>query len=163
MQKPETTESSEFASGDREIEMQTEPNVAGLRGKKVLVIDDEPDVVTYFTTILEDNGMLTCQAANGAEGMDVARAERPDLITLDIAMPEQAGLNTLRKLQEDRALARIPVVVITGVSQELKSFLRKTRPIRPPTGYLSKPITEIDLITALKEILVDRAGAPRRA
>jgi CheY-like chemotaxis protein len=154
MQKPETTESNEIAPQRRELEMQTNRNSEGLAGKKILVIDDEPDVVTYFTTILEDHGMTTCRAANGAEGMAAARTAKPDLITLDIAMPEQAGVKTLRQLQEDPALAHIPVVIITGVSQELKIFLRKTRQVRPPSGYLSKPITEHDLIDTLTEILV---------
>lgn len=136
--------------------MQTELDDKGLAGKKVLVIDDEPDVVTYFSTILQDHGMTTCAAANGAAGLDMARAENPDLITLDIAMPEQAGMKTLRQLQEDPALSRIPVVIITGVSQELKIFLRKTRQVQQPAGYLSKPISERDLVTTLLEILVGR-------
>ncbi len=124
-----------------------------LAGKKILVIDDEPDVTTYFITILEDHGMETLSAANGVEGLEIARAEQPDLVTLDVAMPERTGVKTLKLLQEDPRTARIPVVIITGVSQELKRFLGKTHQVRPPDGYLSKPITEEGLISTLREIL----------
>ena len=59
--------------------------------KKVLVIDDEPNVVTYIETLLQDNGYDTVSAPDGEVGLEMAKKERPDLITLDITMPKKSG------------------------------------------------------------------------
>ena len=84
--------------------------------KKVLVLDDEPNVVAYLETLLQDNGYDTVSAGDGREGMEKARSEKPDLITLDISMPEESGVRFFRELKEDPDLAGIPVVIVTGVT-----------------------------------------------
>jgi CheY-like chemotaxis protein len=124
-----------------------------LTGKKVLVIDDEPDIVTYLTTLLQDNGMQTTSAVDGVEGMARARDERPDLITLDMSMPEQSGVKTLRQLQADEQLCDIPVVIITGVSTDFERFIKTRRQVTPPAGYIAKPIDADDVLRTLREIL----------
>ncbi|HQT95392.1 MAG TPA: response regulator, partial [Thermoanaerobaculaceae bacterium] len=83
--------------------------------KTILVVDDEPDVVTYLSTVLRDAGYETLEAANGDEAMEQIRKGHPDLITLDITMPEMTGVKTYRQLKEDEALRRIPVIIVTGV------------------------------------------------
>ena len=84
--------------------------------KKILVIDDEPHVVTYIKTLLEDNGFDTATAANGREGMEVAKEYKPDLVCLDITMPEQSGISFYRDLRDDPQLAKVPVLVVTAVT-----------------------------------------------
>ena len=69
--------------------------------KNILVVDDEEDMVTWLTTLLEDNGYRTTAAYNGVEAFEKAKSERPDLITLDISMDKESGVKTLRHLQED--------------------------------------------------------------
>ena len=84
--------------------------------KEILILEDEPDVVTYLKTLLEDHGYVTDSAANGWEGMERAKAGPPDLITLDISMPEKSGIHFYREIKEDPVLAQVPVVVVTGVT-----------------------------------------------
>ena len=64
--------------------------------KKILVLDDEPHVVTYLETLLHDHGYETASASNGKEGMDKVRSEAPDLICLDISMPPPTGVRVYR-------------------------------------------------------------------
>jgi CheY-like chemotaxis protein len=129
-------------------------DATGLAGKKILVIDDEPDIVTYLCTLLEDHGMVTCSAVDGVEGLEQARAENPDLITLDMSMPEKSGVKLFRELQADAVLDRIPVVIVTGLSQDFESFIHKRKQVRPPEGYIAKPLTEDEVIDTLRGILV---------
>lgn len=129
----------------------------GLAGKTILVIDDEPDIIAYLTAVLEDHGMETVSAADGVEGMAKARAERPDLITLDMSMPEKSGVKLFRELQADADLGHIPVIIITGISQDFEKFIKSRKQVKPPAGYIAKPITEDELIGLLRRILVQDA------
>jgi CheY-like chemotaxis protein len=82
--------------------------------RTILVVDDEPHVVVYLEMLLQDQGYATVSAANGREGMEKARAHTPDLICLDITMPEESGVRMYRSLKEDPRLASIPVLVVTA-------------------------------------------------
>jgi len=84
--------------------------------RKILVIDDEPDERVYLSALFEDNGYVTHTARNGKEGMEKVRADPPDLITLDITMPEKSGVKFYREIREDPELRRIPIIVVTGVT-----------------------------------------------
>ena len=107
-------------------------------GKKILVVDDEPDVVTYLSSVLKDNGYETFEASNGEEAMSIIMGKKPDLITLDITMPEMTGVKTYRTLKEDATLSKIPVVIVTGVT---------------PEGYLEKPVTPEALLNEVKRLI----------
>ncbi|MCW8816309.1 MAG: response regulator, partial [Ignavibacteriaceae bacterium] len=67
--------------------------------KKILIIDDEDDVITYLSTFFTDNGFETITAINGKDGFEKAKIVKPDIITLDISMPEESGVKALRDLQ----------------------------------------------------------------
>jgi CheY-like chemotaxis protein len=127
--------------------------------KKVLVIDDEPHVVTYLETLLQDNGFETIAASNGREGMEKVKAEKPHLICLDITMPEESGLRFYRDLKDDSELRAIPVVIVTAVTgyggdpDGLKKFLGARRQVPPPEGYFSKPINKTEFVAKIKELL----------
>ncbi|MBI5533818.1 MAG: response regulator [Deltaproteobacteria bacterium] len=121
--------------------------------KKVLIVDDEPDIVTFLSVLLEDNGFSVATASTGLEAMSRIRAERPDLITLDITMPEQSGVRTYREIKSDPALAGIPVIIVTGVADEFQKFLSTRKQVPPPEGYVSKPI-EAEALIALARRLV---------
>jgi CheY-like chemotaxis protein len=128
--------------------------------KKILVIDDEPHVVTYLETLLQDNGYETVAASNGREGMEKAEAEKPHLICLDITMPEESGLRFYRNLKDDPALRAIPVVIVTAVTgyggdpDGLKKFLSGRRHVPPPEGFFSKPIDKTEFIATIKQLLL---------
>jgi len=112
----------------------------GAAGRKILIVDDEPDVVTYLTTLLEDNGFATVTAVDGRQAFALAKSERPDLITLDISMPEESGVKAYRQLQAEPTTKDIPIVIVTGISADFERFIRSRRQVDPPAGYFEKPI-----------------------
>ena len=127
--------------------------------RKILVIDDEPDVVSYLSAFLEDEGFYVLEAGNGPDGLTLAREQAPDLITLDITMPGMSGLEVLTTLRRDGHLGRIPVIIITGVTAFEK--LTDYRDVRPPEGFMSKPIDLEKLLSTIEEILARPEGKNR--
>ncbi|NQT15281.1 MAG: response regulator [Planctomycetes bacterium] len=127
--------------------------------KKVLVLDDEPHVVTYLETLLQDNGYETVSASNGKEGFEKVKSEKVDLVCLDISMPEESGVRFYRNLKEDPELSPIPVVVVTAVTgcggdpEPFKRFLSTRKQVPPPDGFLSKPIDRQEFLDTLAKIL----------
>jgi len=121
--------------------------------KKILVVEDEPDVMTYLVTFFEDNGFNVITATDGKVGFEKAKTENPDLISLDITMPEESGVRMYRNLHENSSTKDIPVVIVTGVSGEFKSFIESRKQIDPPAGYFEKPIDRDAVLAKVKEIL----------
>jgi CheY-like chemotaxis protein len=124
---------------------------AALAGRRILVVDDEPDVRTFLSAVLEDNGATVFAAADGDEGLALARKERPDLITLDLSMPGKDGGKVYEAIRKDPELAKIRVCIITG-RPELRKLIYE-RPVPPPEGYLDKPVNEETLLTNVRKIL----------
>jgi CheY-like chemotaxis protein len=129
--------------------------------KKILVLDDEPDIVTYLVSLFEDNNYLTVSAKDGKEGMEKVKSERPDLITLDISMPEKSGIRFYREMKGDPALKSIPIVIVTGVSstqdggtgKDFERFLGTRKQVPPPEGFIMKPIDEAELLKTVEKLL----------
>ena len=90
--------------------------------KTILVVDDDPDTLTYLTTVLEDNGYATVSAKDGAEALQEIEKRAPDLVTLDIAMPKKSGVAVYRTLKENERLRKIPVIITTGISEDFEKF-----------------------------------------
>ncbi|MGD2068355.1 MAG: response regulator [Gemmatimonadota bacterium] len=108
--------------------------------KTVLVVDDEPDSVDYLTAVLEDHGFETVTAKDGGEAIAWLEREVPALVTLDISMPEKSGVAVYRKLRTDGRLAGVPVVMVTGISDDFERFISSRRSVPPPDGYVHKPV-----------------------
>lgn len=121
--------------------------------KKILVVDDEADLVTYLSTILQDNGYETADAANGEEALERVRECRPDLITLDITMPETSGVRAYRQLKSDERWKSIPVVIVTGVTHDFKRFISTRSQVPPPEGYLDKPVQPEQLLAEVRRLI----------
>ena len=83
--------------------------------KKILTIDDDPYIVKYITEVLSDNGYATCSASSVEEALSVLEAERPDLVTLDMEMPDEWGPRFYRKMSMNPAFKDTPVIVISGL------------------------------------------------
>jgi CheY-like chemotaxis protein len=124
--------------------------------KTVLIVDDEPDVVTYLRTLLEDNGFTVIVAGDGKGGFEKAKFWHPNLVTLDISMPEESGVRLLRNLQKDPDTANIPIVIVTGISHEFKRFIETRKQVRPLAGYFDKPIDREQFLAKINEILSAR-------
>lgn len=112
----------------------------GAEKKTVLIVDDEPDTLTYFASLLEDNGYIAILASDGGVGLDKLREIKPDLITLDMSMPEKSGVSFYLEIKESEQWRDIPVIIITGISEDFRKFISRRSQIPPPEGYLSKPI-----------------------
>ncbi len=133
--------------------------------KKILIIDDEENIVRYLETLLQDNGYETVSAANGVEGLERVKDSRPDLICLDITMPEKSGVRFYRELREDPDCAGIPVVVVTAVTgyggdpKPFEEFLSTRRQVQPPDEFISKPIDRESFLETIAKTLT----APRKS
>jgi DNA-binding response OmpR family regulator len=121
--------------------------------KKILVVDDEPDTVTFLTMLLQDNGFEVISAYDGKQCFKKAREEHPDLITLDITMPEESGVRAFRNIRETEETSDIPVIIITGVSTDFKQFIHTRKHVQPPDGYIEKPLDQSELLLKINEIL----------
>jgi DNA-binding response OmpR family regulator len=121
--------------------------------RKIIIIDDDPDIVSFLTVLLQDNGYETIEARDGAEGLDKTRAEKPDLILLDITMPEKSGVRYYREVRGDPELKDTPVVMVTGVMEEFKRFISTRRQVPPPDGYITKPVDQELLLETISKLL----------
>jgi CheY-like chemotaxis protein len=120
--------------------------------KKILIVDDEQDILTYLSTLLEDNGYATALAKDGEEALKQVEAAVPDLITLDISMPEKSGIKLYREMKTNDRWKQIPIIIVTGVSGDFKKFISTRHQVPPPEGYLPKPIDPGEILALVKKL-----------
>jgi CheY-like chemotaxis protein len=123
--------------------------------KKILIVEDEQDILAYFEAIFQDNGYDTVSAKDGFEGFELAKSEIPDLITLDITMPKQSGLKLYRQFKDHPELKHIPVIIITAHDDFGKIFIDDLKEYTPPQGIFYKPIDPRAILKLIVEILFD--------
>ncbi len=114
--------------------------------KRVLVVDDESDIVSFLTRLLNDNGYVVDSARDGVAAMEAIRKQRPDLILLDLQMPYETGTGLFRKLRNKNELKSIPVIVVSGLAGR-KIAVSRNIPV------IDKPIDEQRLLDAVREAL----------
>lgn len=117
------------------------------RMKKILVIEDEPEMRRNVTTILRLERFQPLAAANGRDGVDIARKELPDLILCDVMMPEMDGYQVLQALREDASTAAIPFIFLTAKGE--KSDIRNGMNLGAD-DYLTKPAGKAELLAAIE-------------
>ncbi len=122
-----------------------------LEGYRILLADDEADILAFFTTVLEDNGAEVLQARDGDEALEMLRKEKPNLLCLDLSMPGKDGGEVFETLRKDPELEETRVLIITG-KPELRRLIYD-RPVPPPEGYLDKPVDEETLVLNARKIL----------
>jgi DNA-binding NarL/FixJ family response regulator len=115
--------------------------------RRILVIEDEPEMRRNITTLLRYQEYETFEAENGRKGVELARREKPDLILCDVMMPEMDGYGVLQALQQDAGLAAIPFVFLTakGDKDDLRSGMN-----RGADDYLTKPVANATLVQAIE-------------
>jgi CheY-like chemotaxis protein len=130
--------------------------------RKVLVVDDDPIMHRVLKHYLEERGYETLTAGTGGQAIEVANNELPDLILLDVGMPDMSGLAALRQLKEQAATRLIPVIVITAHADRTTQLESK---ISGAAAFLTKPFRLAELLDALQKILPsdNLPIAPRRA
>ena len=127
-------------------------------GKRVLIVDDDPDIITFIVTVLEENSYTPIIAKNGEEGLSKVRVENPDLVILDVLMPKQSGIKMYRELKTDESLKNIPVIILSGISKRV--FLRSQEALTEfggnnvpePDAYIEKPVEPEDLAEIVKQL-----------
>ena len=120
--------------------------------KTILIVDDEPDVLTYLSTLLEDHGYATILAKDGEEALAKLKASLPDLITLDVSMPEKSGVKLYREIKEAPRRKKHPLLLASGVWGVSQNFIPARRQVPPPEGYLSKPINQEEILELIRKL-----------
>ncbi len=110
---------------------------------RVLVIDDEPDVLMLCRMNLERAGHEVLEASNGQDGLDVALRERPDLVVLDLMLPTIDGFAVLDDLASDEATRNVPVILLTAKTHRED---RRAAWVAGCSGYMTKPFSPIELV-----------------
>jgi CheY-like chemotaxis protein len=127
--------------------------------KKVLIVDDELNVRIYVSTLFETSGYTPIATRNGKEGLQKAKALSPDLIILDVMMPEVGGVTMYRELKIDPQLKDIPVIMLTGVGKKSFSHYLKMLniqvkdPMPEPEAYMEKPLDHEKLLELAEQLL----------
>jgi DNA-binding response OmpR family regulator len=121
--------------------------------KTVLIVEDEQDVVDFLIMVLEDAGFRAVFANDAQHGMEKVRSENPDLVSLDIMLPEKSGVKFYRELKSDPVLSKIPVVMVTGVQAEFERFISTRRQVPPPEGYIAKPFDGKKYMETIRKVL----------
>lgn len=118
--------------------------------KKALVIDDEPAIQTLVRLVLEADGWQVLTAGEGRRGLALAREQQPDVILLDVALPDMSGLEVCRQLKSDPATSSIPIAMLTAMAQEAD---RSTATALGADEYLTKPWRPAVLTTRVAGLL----------
>lgn len=127
--------------------------------KKVLIVDDDPDVRLFNSTVVEEYGYTPVEASNGEEALQIIKKEVPALVLLDVLMPKQSGIRLYRVLKTEKAFLEVPVIILSGVAK--RTFLRSQKaltefgdkPVPEPESYLEKPVEADELAKEIKRFI----------
>ena len=125
---------------------------------KILIVDDDPDLVEAVTMILESKSYDVIAAYGGNEGLEKAKTEGPDLIVLDVMMPDKDGYVVCKELKADPKYREIPILLLTAVVSKI-STTRYTQQMGLETeadDYIDKPVEPAELVKRI-EVLLGRA------
>jgi len=120
--------------------------------KKVLIIDDEKDMRVYLEAVFRKAGYETESAADGDQGVWLAEAHQPDLITLDVLMPKKSGVKAYRGLRTSEKTALIPIIVLTGLTRS-DDFFGDFGDLPRPEAVLEKPIEREAFLEKVQELI----------
>lgn len=116
--------------------------------KKILIVDDEDDFVLLLRKRLEINDYDVVAASNGQEGLERINKDRPDLVLLDIMMPEKDGYTMLQELKSKEETSTLPVIILTA-----KPFMKDLFALEGVSDYIVKPFDADELLLRMKRVL----------
>jgi len=134
-------------------EMPTGPQESSVKAT-ILCIEDEPEMIDLFRVILERKGYEVIGAIGGQEGLEVLEEQTPDLILLDLMMPDVDGWEVFRQIRATPRLQNAPVVVVTAKAQSIDKVLGLH--IAKVDDYITKPFGPQDLLSAVERVLAGR-------
>ncbi len=121
--------------------------------KRILIVDDEADIRTFLSVFLGDNGYQTETAEDGDIALEKAKKTKPDLVTLDIIMPNQTGVKFYRELCKEKELSKIPVIILSGVTRYKELFARDHATMPKPFAFIEKPLDRDELLKKIKQAI----------
>jgi two-component system response regulator VicR len=124
-------------------------------GKRLVYIEDEQEMIDLVRLILTRKGFDVIGANGGREGIDTVRKEKPDLVLLDLMMPDLDGWEVYQQMKADESTHSIPVIVVTAKAQSIDKVLGLH--IAKVEDYISKPFSPQELIDSVEKVLSNRA------
>lgn len=122
--------------------------------KKILIADDEVSIRLSVGRLLE-NDYVVLEAANGAEAVEIAKGQKPDLILMDLIMPKMDGYTACAQIKADKEIRGIPVIVLTAIGHELN---KKYATEMGAAGYLTKPFNIKELLKLITSLLAEESS-----
>lgn len=123
------------------------------KNKTILIVEDEEPLRKILSDVLQKNNFLVIEAKNGKESVGLSLSERPDLILLDLLMPEMSGMEALKMIRKDDWGAHVPVIILTNLSADSEKLVESMISERP-VCYLIKSDWKIeDVVKKVKEVL----------
>ncbi|HIE58276.1 MAG TPA: response regulator [Anaerolineales bacterium] len=123
------------------------------QGKKIVYVEDEQEMIDLVKLILTRKGYQVIGAAGGRAGLDTIRAEIPDLVLLDLMMPDIEGWDVYQQIRSDEATRHIPVIVVTAKAQNIDKVLGLH--IAKVNDYIPKPFSPQDLVSSVERVLAE--------
>ena len=120
-------------------------------GKRIVCIEDEPDMIDLVALILGRKGYKVVGALGGREGLEAIQNDPPDLVLLDLMMPDMDGWDVYQKLKSDEATQAIPVIVVTAKAQSIDKVLGLH--IAKVDDYITKPFGPQDLVASVERVM----------
>jgi len=122
---------------------------------RILVVDDDPDLVESVTKLLEDKNHEVIQAYGGEEGLEKTRQEKPDAIILDVMMPDKDGYQVCKELKDDSEYSDIPILLLTAVASKISSttYTHRMGMETEADDYVDKPVELGELVRLVERLL----------
>jgi DNA-binding response OmpR family regulator len=132
------------------------------RAPRAAVVDDEQDVLTFLRAAFEDRGFEVMTSDQPYAALPLLRRFRPDLVCLDLVMPEQSGVSLYLEMRRIPELSRVPVLILTGLDagEALRTIEHDVTGVLPPDATVEKPLDLPSLFRAVDELLAGRGGGP---
>ena len=123
--------------------------------KKILIVDDDPDLVEAVTMILESKKYDVAAAYGGLEGLEKAKTEKPDLIVLDVMMPDKDGYAVCKEMKADPQLKKIPILLLTAVVSKIPTthYTQQMGMETEADDYMDKPVEPAELVNRIEGLL----------
>jgi CheY-like chemotaxis protein len=118
--------------------------------KVILIVEDDPKSLKLTKDLLDMSGYSTIQATDGAQGVELAKAQMPDLVLMDIMMPKMDGYTACHAIKSDTVTSNIPVIMLTALGFDLNKELAERI---GASGYVTKPIVQQELIRTIRSFL----------
>jgi DNA-binding response OmpR family regulator len=123
--------------------------------QKILIVDDDPDLVEAVSIILENKGYAVAAAYGGVEGLEKVKTEKPDLIVLDVMMPDKDGYEVCKELKADEQYRSIPILLLTAVVSKIPSttYTQQMGMETEADDYVDKPVEPDELVRRIETLI----------